>query len=90
MSPSSLPPQCLVTNSLLSTCPVVSFMNSDVILCAFLHIILVSIYLIILVLARAGIFNKPLYFSEDMARTLVTMITQAFTIVRTISQPAVQ
>lgn len=65
-------------------------MKATLVLCACLHIILVLIYVTILVLVKAGVFNAPLNLSEDAARTIVTFVTQGFTIVSTILKVTVQ
>lgn len=58
-------------------------MKRHALLCIILHLILALIYIVALVLAKARVFDNALHLSEDTARTVVTVVTQSFTIVRT-------
>ncbi|KAJ3552578.1 hypothetical protein NM688_g4081 [Phlebia brevispora] len=57
-------------------------MNSrlTIALCVSLHAILVLIYAAILATYSAGVYNRPVSVSPDIIRTVITVVSQSFTI----------
>ncbi|KAJ3556625.1 hypothetical protein NM688_g1922 [Phlebia brevispora] len=57
-------------------------MNSklSVTLCIVLHAILAFIYAAIFATYEAGVYNRPLHFSPSLVRTVLSVVSQAFTI----------
>ncbi|KAJ3520096.1 hypothetical protein NM688_g9210 [Phlebia brevispora] len=49
-------------------------------LCVFLHAILVLIYAAILVTYQIGVYDRPLSLSQGTVRTVITVVSQSFTI----------